>query len=344
MMEPHASIAAWDGDKLTLWTSNQMIDWGTGDLAKTLGIPKENVRLISPYIGGGFGGKLFLRADALLAALGARLAHRPVKVTLPRHLMANNTTHRAATIQRIRIGANRDGKIAAIGHETWSGDLAGGRPEAAAMQTRMLYTGPNRLTATRLAVLDLPEANAMRAPGEASGLMALEIAMDEMAEKLEMDPVEFRIVNDTQVVPDPGRPMPRDPRIPKGPQGAGLHPSLPFSQRQLVTCLVTGAERFGWKKRNPRPGQVRKDRWLIGMGVAAAFRNNLLMKSAARVRLDKHGVVTVETDMTDIGTGSYTVHRPDRGGDDGCAAGQGGGAAGRLAFSGLVRLGWTMGR
>ena len=107
MMEPHASIAAWDGDKLTLWTSNQMIDWGAGDLAKTLGIPKEKVRLISPYIGGGFGGKLFLRADALLAALGARAAERPVKVALPRPLMFNNTTHRPATIQRIRIGATQ---------------------------------------------------------------------------------------------------------------------------------------------------------------------------------------------------------------------------------------------
>ena len=106
MMEPHASIAAWDGDKLTLWTSNQMIDWGVGELAKTLGIAKENVRLISPFIGGGFGGKLFLRADALLAALGARAAGRPVKVALTRPLMFNNTPHRPATIQRIRIGAD----------------------------------------------------------------------------------------------------------------------------------------------------------------------------------------------------------------------------------------------
>ena len=114
MMEPHASIAVWNGDKLTLWTSNQMIDWTTGDVATTLGIPKENVRLISPYIGGGFGGKLFLRADALLAALGARAAKRAVKVALARDLMFNNTTHRPATIQRIRIGATRAGQITAI--------------------------------------------------------------------------------------------------------------------------------------------------------------------------------------------------------------------------------------
>ena len=287
MIEPHASIAAWDGDQLTLWTSNQMLDWTRGDLATTLGVPKKNVRLVSPYIGGGFGGKLFLRADALLAALGARAAKRPVKVALSRPLMFNNTTHRPATIQRIRIGATRDGKITAIGHESWSGDLPGGGPEVAVMQTRLLYAGANRMTAMRLAVLDLPEGNAMRAPGEAPGLMALEIAMDEMAEKLKIDPVTFRILNDTRVDPE--------------------KPSRPFSQRRLIDCLRGGAEKFGWTARNPEPGKTRDGQWLIGMGVASAFRNNMVMKSAARVRLDSNGGVTVETDMTDIGTGSYTI-------------------------------------
>jgi xanthine dehydrogenase YagR molybdenum-binding subunit len=287
MMEPHASIAAWDGDKLTLWTSNQMIAWGVGDVAKTLGIPKENVRLVSPYIGGGFGGKLFVRADALLAALGARAAKRPVKVALTRPLMFNNTTHRPATIQRLRIGASKDGKITAIGHESWSGDLPGGGPEVAVQQTRLLYAGANRMTKMRLAVLDLPEANAMRAPGEAPGLMALEVAMDEMAEKLGLDPVEFRIRNDTQVDPE--------------------KPARPFSQRRFVECLRTGAERFGWNGRSAVPGKSRDGRWLVGTGMASAFRNNLLMKSAARVRLDGRGIVTVETDMTDIGTGTYTI-------------------------------------
>jgi xanthine dehydrogenase YagR molybdenum-binding subunit len=287
MMEPHASIAAWDGDKLTLWTSNQMIAWTAGDVAKTLGLPKENVRLLSPFIGGGFGGKLFLRADAVLAALGARAAGRPVKVALQRPLMFNNTTHRPATIQRIRIGADRDGKITAIGHESWSGNLPDGRPETAVQQTRLLYAGANRMTALRLAMLDLPEGNAMRAPGEAPGMMALEIAMDEMAERLNLDPVEFRTRNDTQVDPE--------------------NPQRPFSQRQLIECMRLGAERFGWNARNPRPAQWRDGRWLVGMGMAAAFRNNLLMKSGARVRLDGRGIVTVETDMTDIGTGSYTI-------------------------------------
>jgi xanthine dehydrogenase YagR molybdenum-binding subunit len=306
MMEPHASMAVWNGDMLTLWTANQMIDWTTADLAKTLGIPKEKVRLISPFIGGGFGAKLWLRADALLAALGARAARRPVKVALPRALVANNTVHRAATIQRIRLGATQEGKITAVGHESWSGDLPDGGPEAAVMQTRALYAGANRMTTTRLAVLDLPEANAMRAPGEAPGLMALEIAIDEMAEKLGLDPVEFRIINDTQVVPDnPGKPPANDPQA-KVAKEAEKAP-VPFSQRQFIACLRTGAERFGWNRRNMRPAQVREGRWLIGLGVAAAFRDNLVMKSAARVRLDGRGVVTVETDMTDIGTGSYTV-------------------------------------
>ena len=287
MMEPHATTAAWKGDKLTVWTSNQMVDWSVGDLARTLGIAKANVRLVTPFIGGGFGGKLFLRADVLLAALGARTVRRPVKVALQRPLMANNTTHRPATIQRIRIGCTPDGKITAIGHESWSGNLPGGSPETAVAQTRLLYAGPDRMTEMRQAVLDLPEGNAMRAPGEAPGMMALEIAMDEAAEKLKLDPVEFRIRNDTQVDPE--------------------KPERPFSQRQFIECMRTGAEKFGWSKRNAQPAQVRDGRWLVGMGVASAFRNNITMKSAARVKLDSRGVVTVETDMTDIGTGSYTV-------------------------------------
>ncbi len=287
MMEPHASIAMWEGDSLRLWTSNQMVNWGRGDVAKTLGIAKDKVRLMSPFVGGGFGGKLFVRADAALAALGARAAQRPVKVALQRPLIANNTTHRPATIQRIRIGAERDGRITSIAHESGSGDLPGGGPETAVAQTKLLYAGANRMTAMRLAVLDLSEGNAMRAPGEAPGLMALEIAMDEMAEKLGMDPIEFRAINDTRVDPE--------------------KPNRPFSQRRLIECMRTGADRFGWSRRSATPAQHRDGRWLVGIGMAAAFRNNLNMKSAARVRLDSRGVVTVETDMTDIGTGSYTI-------------------------------------
>lgn len=142
------------------------------------------------------------------------------------------------------------------------------------------------MTAMKLATLDLPEGNAMRAPGEAPGLMALEIAVDEMAEKLGMDPIEFRIKNDTQVDPE--------------------NPDRPFSYRDLIGCLRRGAETFGWDKRTG-PAERREGNWMVGMGVAAAFRNNLVMPSGAKVKLGSDGVVTVETDMTDIGTGSYTI-------------------------------------
>ncbi len=283
-----------------------MVNWCVLDLAQTLNIPKENIRVVSPYVGGGFGGKLFVRAEALLAALGARMAGRPVKVALQQALLFNTTTHRPATIQRIRIGATRDGIITAIGHESWSGDLPKGKPDGAVHQARLLYAGAHRMTTTRMAVLDLPEASAIRAPGEATGMMALEIAVDEMAEKLGLDPIEFRIKNDTQVVPDdPSEPSGDDPqaRSSNNAQQAGRR----FSKRSLVECMRSGADRFGWSKRNPKPASVREGRWLIGIGMAAAIRGNQVTKSAARVRLDENGVVTVETDMTDIGTGSYTI-------------------------------------
>lgn len=287
MMEPHATIARWQGDQLTLWTSIQQMNWGVRDLAKTLGIAKEQVHLISPYIGGGFGGKGTILCDAVLASLAAREARRPVKVALPRPLMFNNLTHRPATLQRIRIGTDSNGSITAIGHESWSGNLRGGRTEPATAATRSLYAGANRLTRLKLAVLDLAEGNAMRAPGEAPGMMALEIAMDETAAKLNMDPVRFRVMNDTQVDPE--------------------QPTRPFSRRQLIECLTLGAERFGWSRRRPAPAQVLEHGWFIGMGVASAIRGAPTSKSAARVRVDRQGRVTVETDMTDIGTGTYTI-------------------------------------
>ncbi|ATE65416.1 aldehyde oxidoreductase molybdenum-binding subunit PaoC [Rhizorhabdus dicambivorans] len=288
MLEPHATTAAWEGEKLTLWTSNQMVAWAVRDLAVTLGIPKKNVRIVSPFVGGGFGAKLWIRADAVLAALAARRIGRPVKVALARPQIANNTTHRPATIQRIRIGAGKDGRIDAISHETWSGDLPGGGPETAGAQTRLLYRGEHRRIEHFLSELDLPEGNAMRAPGEAVGLLALEVAMDELAEKLKLDPVELRIRNDVQYDPEKG-------------------PNRPFSSRKLVECLRVGAERFHWSRRNPAPGQVRDGRWLVGMGMASAFRNNLVGASGARVSVDGRGRVLVESDMTDIGTGSYTI-------------------------------------
>lgn len=287
MMEPHASIARWQGDQLTLWCSIQLLSWSKRDLSIILGVPPEKIRLLSPYVGGGFGGKASVLADAVLASVAARQLGRPVKVALTRPMMFNNTTHRPATIQRVRLGADSSGRITAIGHETLSGNLPGGPFEKAVTQTQVLYAGANRMTRARLAVLDLPEGNAMRAPGEASGMMALEGAMDELAEALKMDPVKLRILNDTQVVPG--------------------EPSRKFSTRALIQCLETGAQHFDWSKRSPIPASRREGRWLIGMGMASAIRGNPIRDSAARVHLDSRGIITVETDMTDIGTGSYTI-------------------------------------
>lgn len=287
MMEPHATIAAWQDGKLTVWTSSQMVNWAQKALAKIFDLTAGDVRVVSSYVGGGFGAKLAVQSDAVLAAIGARKIGRPVKLALTRAAIMNNTTHRSATQQRIRLGARRDGRLVAVSHEAISGNLAGGREENAVSQTRLLYATDNLLTSMHMAHLDLPKASDMRAPGEAPGMMALEVAMDELAHALQMDPVELRIVNDSQTVP--------------------AQPDRPFSGRHLVECLRLGAERFGWSERLSEPGQRIEGDWLIGLGVAAGYRDNVQRSSAARVHLEPGGQVTVECDMTDIGTGSYTV-------------------------------------
>lgn len=287
MMEPHATLAIWDGDKLTLHTSNQMLNQGLAAVARTLKMPPKNVRLVSPFIGGGFGSKLWVNADAILAAIAARQLKRPVKTALTRQQIFMVTTHRSDTIQRIRIGTDHDGRIQAIGHDVFSGNLPTEQTfEGAALQTRTLYAGANRLTCHRLVPLDVPVASSMRAPGEAVGLMALECAMDELAEKLNLDPIELRMRNEP--TEDPER-------------------HIPFSSRHLTPCLKEGARRFGWERRQARPGQVRDGNWLVGIGVASATRGNPLQSSSASVKLGPDGIVTVRMAMTDIGTGTYTI-------------------------------------
>jgi xanthine dehydrogenase YagR molybdenum-binding subunit len=287
MMEPHATLAMWDGGKLILYTANQMLSQGRDSVARTLKMAPEDVRLVSPFIGGGFGGKLWVNADAILAAIAARQLKRPVKTALTRQQIFHVTTHRSDTIQRIRLGTDQNGRILAIGHEVFSGNLPSEQTyEGAALQTRTLYAGANRLTRHRLAPLDLPVASSMRAPGEATGMLALESAMDELAEKLGLDPIELRVRNEPTEDPEK---------------------HIPYSSRHLVACLHEGARRFGWSKRNPKPGQVRGGRWLVGMGMAAATRGNPLLLSKANVRLDPDGLATVRMAMTDIGTGTYTI-------------------------------------
>jgi xanthine dehydrogenase YagR molybdenum-binding subunit len=287
MMEPHATLAMWEGDKLTLHTANQMLSQGRDSVARTLKMPPENVRLVSPFIGGGFGGKLWVNADAILAAIAARQLNRPVKTALTRQQVFHVTTHRSDTVQRIRLGTDRDGRILAIGHDVLSGNLPSEQTfEGAAMQTRTLYAGANRLTRHRLAPLDMPVSSSMRAPGEAVGMLALECVMDELAEKLELDPIELRVRNEPAEDPEK---------------------DIPYSSRHLIACLREGARRFSWDRRSPRPGQVRDGRWLVGMGMAAATRGNPLLLSKANVRLEPDGFATVRMAMTDIGTGTYTI-------------------------------------
>src|ERR1700681_430739 len=287
MMEPHATLAMWDGDKLILHTANQMLNQGQKVIATTLKIPVENVRLVSPFIGGGFGGKLWVNADAILAAIASRQLKRPVKTALTRQQVFHVTTHRSDTIQRLRLGTDHEGRILAIGHDVFSGNLPSEQTyEGAALQTRTLYAGANRLTRHRLAPLDIPVASSMRAPGESVGLMALECAMDELAEKLNLDPVELRMRNEPSEDPEK---------------------HIPYSSRHLIACMQEGARRFGWDKRTPKPGQIRDGRWLVGIGIASATRGNPLRLSKASVRLDPDGTATVKMAMTDIGTGTYTI-------------------------------------
>ena len=286
-MEPCATTAWWDGDQCTVHTSVQMVRFAQNSLAETLMVPHKNVHLLTRYVGGGFGGKGSFYEDLVLAALAARALARPVKVAFSRQQMMHGTVHRPATEQRVRLGAAPDGRLTAMSIMTVTHcDRRGNFTEHASNFARSLYAAPNRLTGHRLVRLDLPVASAMRAPGEASGTLGLEVAMDELAVKLGMDPVELRIVNEPEVDPETGK---------------------PFSIRQLVRCLREGAQLFGWDKRNPTPGQVREGRWNIGVGMAAAIRGNFLLPAKASFTVDAQGVITVKQGMTDIGTGTYTV-------------------------------------
>jgi xanthine dehydrogenase YagR molybdenum-binding subunit len=286
MMEPHATLAVWEGEKLVLYTAAQMANATHKTIAATLNIPPEKVRVVARYIGGGFGSKLKVFGDAILAALAAKALGRPVKIALTRQQIFNHTTHRSPTIQRIRLGANPDGRLLAIAHENFVANLPGKTFfEPAALATTMLYAGAHRLTSHRMVPLDLPESASMRAPGEAVGMLALECAMDELAEKLGVDPVELRIINEPEQNPEDG---------------------TPFSARNLVACLREGARLFGWEKR-PKPGTRRDGNFLVGYGMASAVRGNLLQPSKASVELTPAGRVVIKTAMTDIGTGTYTI-------------------------------------
>jgi xanthine dehydrogenase YagR molybdenum-binding subunit len=286
-MEPHATLAVWSGDEVTIYTAAQTLANFRAGIASTLDISPERVRIVSRFVGGGFGSKLIIHADTVLAALAARILERPVKIALTRQQMFANAGHRAEMVHQVRLGANPDGRLTAIGHDVWS---ATSRFEEYCEQTavfaRSLYAAPNRLTRHRLVSVDLNRGEWMRSPGEAPGMLAFECAIDELAERLGLDPIELRIRNEPTEDPERG---------------------VPFSTRNLVACMEEGARRFGWERRNPAPGGTREGRKLIGCGMAPAIRPNYIGASRARVAIDANGQVTARLDMTDIGTGTYTI-------------------------------------
>ncbi len=286
-MEPHASIAVWEDDgSLTLYGAYQMPSTDASQLAKCLGLSAKKVRIVSRYIGGGFGSKLGIAPESVAAAIAAKQIGRPVKAVMARQQVFEATVRRSNTEQRVRLAATRDGKLTAIGQES----LVSNQPgedffEPVGIGTHMIYSGENRLITHDQVPLNLVLSGSMRAPGEAVGMIGLECAMDELAERLGMDPIVLRKTNDASVDPEKG---------------------VPFSSRSLSRALDEGARRFGWARR-AGPGEARDGEWLIGMGVASAVRGNMLMESSAKVELRPDGTATISSSMTDIGTGSYTI-------------------------------------
>ena len=288
-MEPHATMAIWsdDGESVTVYDTSQGVGLRQNDIATAFGLSPERVRVIAPYVGGGFGARGFTHPYAILAVMAARVARRPAKLALTRQQMFGPVGYRSPTIQHIRLGAERDGRLTAITHDVVAQTSAlYEMAEPAAAATRTMYAAPNRSTTHRLARLDLPANSWMRGPGEAPGMFALESAMDELAIACGLDPIELRIRNEPAVDPEYG---------------------LPFSSRGLVPCLREGAERFDWARRDPTPRTRRAGRWLVGTGVAASTYPAAQLPANARVAIDGAGRYRVSIAAVDIGTGAWTV-------------------------------------
>ena len=261
-LELHASMAVWQGDAVTIHVSAQLPMDCRDMMAATLQLPPDKVRILCKFIGGGFGGKLATEADAVLSALAARKLGRPVKIAFTRQQVVVNAGHRTESIQRVRLGAERDGRLVAMAHEALGHTSTYDEfTEQIVDFARNLYAAPNRLTTHRLVRLDLPQPGDMRAPGEAIGMLAFEQAMDELAYATGLDPIELRIRNEPEVHPETGK---------------------PFSTRHLVECYREGARRFGWARRQARPATLREGRWLIGYGMSASIRSNYMFPSQAR--------------------------------------------------------------
>jgi xanthine dehydrogenase YagR molybdenum-binding subunit len=285
-MEPHATVAVWEGaDKLTLYDATQGVGLTGAIAAYFLGLPQENVRVMAPFVGGGFGSK-GLWLHTLLVAMAAKAAGRPVKLALTRQMMQTNVGHRAATIQRVSLGTDTAGTLTAVRHHTDTYNNLTEFFEPSGKQSLVLYKAPVREVTYGLVKLDRSTPTFMRAPGETPGTFALESAMDEMAYQLKMDPVAFRIANHTAQDPMNGH---------------------DFSSEFLVDCYRIGAEKFGWSARRMEPRQKRNGKYLIGYGMATATYPGGRSAASVKVSMTAGGDVTVMTASIDIGTGTYTV-------------------------------------
>ena len=292
-MEPHATLAYWEDDKLIMYTSNQMIASCKQQVMDALNLNKDQVQLISYFVGGGFGSKLGIAPESIAAAIAAKELGRPVLISMTRPQVMEATVRRSNTRQRIAIGCDKDGIINTMIHDTVSSNLPGEAFfEPTALSTKYLYRGENRRVNYKKVDMNQVLSGSMRAPGEAVGMIAVECAMDELAMQLNMDPLELRRRNEPEQ--DPSQ-------------------DIPFSTRQLLACMEQGATQFGWEQRNPKPASQLEGDWWIGTGMAVSARGNQLKPSEARATLQiddskSLGVkAIIETDMTDIGTGSYTV-------------------------------------
>jgi len=286
-MEPHATVALWEEERLTLYDSNQGAHAIREGVAQVFGIAPEQVRVITKHVGGGFGAKVQVHPPQILAAMASKLTGRPVKVALTRQQMFAVAGYRTPTIQRLRLGADKDGRLAAIAHDAVSQTSTLTEfAEQTAVATRIMYVAPNRRTTHRLARLDVPTPAFMRAPGACPGMFALESAIDELAIACDLDPIELRIRNEPDLEPETG---------------------VPFSSRNLLACLREGASRFGWEARDPVPRSHVDGSWLVGTGVAASTYPAYRRPSAAHARAEPDGSYTILIDATDLGTGARTA-------------------------------------
>ncbi|WP_069884874.1 xanthine dehydrogenase family protein molybdopterin-binding subunit [Streptomyces luteocolor] len=285
-MEPHAATARWDNGRLEIVDSNQGSTWVADEIAKLFSLDPSSVRVLSEHVGGAFGSK-GLRVHQVLAVMASTMLDRPVRVVLTRRQMFSLVGYRSPTTQRVRLGAEPDGRLRAFEHQGQSlSSTVHEFVETSAGYGRPMYAADAHHTTNRVVRLDVPTPTWVRAPGEAPGSFAVESALDELAEKCGMDPIALRVRNEPAVGPVSG---------------------LPFSSRNLLACFDEGARRFGWADRDPRPGLRREGRWLLGTGTAAATFPVLVAPSTAAVTAEADGTYTVRITAADVGTGARTA-------------------------------------